>query len=84
MQNEELKRVIEGMAAQSLRCIAFAYRPIDGSDVPSNEESSYEWNQPDEDLIFMAICGIKVCAFVWQVAMIDSELLYFRHLHFQI
>ncbi|XP_024382480.1 calcium-transporting ATPase 8, plasma membrane-type [Physcomitrium patens] len=58
-KNEELKRVIEGMAAQSLRCIAFAYRPIDGSDVPSNEESSYEWNQPDEDLIFMAICGIK-------------------------
>nr|PNR62896.1 hypothetical protein PHYPA_001321 [Physcomitrium patens] len=44
---------------QSLRCTAFAYCLIDGSDVLTDEESSYKWNQPDQDLILMAIDGIK-------------------------
>lgn len=52
------------MAALSLRCIAFAYRPIDGSNVPANEEEGSEWKQPDDDLIFMGIVGIKVCTFL--------------------
>ncbi|KAG0623275.1 hypothetical protein M758_3G161600 [Ceratodon purpureus] len=56
---DELKRVIEGMAAKSLRCIAFAYRPIEGSNVPTSEEESSEWHQPDDDLILMGIVGIK-------------------------
>lgn len=50
------------MAAKSLRCIAFAYRPIEGSDVPISEEASSEWNQPEDDLILIGICGIKVWA----------------------
>ena len=51
----------------TLRCIAFAYRPIEGSDVPVSEEASSEWKQPDDDLILMAICGIKVCALLYRV-----------------
>ena len=60
LQLEELKAVIQGMAAQSLRCIAFAYCPIEGTNVPASEEEGAEWQQPDENLILLAICGIKV------------------------
>lgn len=60
LQLEELKAVIQGMAAQSLRCIAFAYCPIEGTNVPTSEEEGAEWQQPDENLILLAICGIKV------------------------
>ena len=73
MQMDELKSVIEGMAAQSLRCIAFAYRPIEGSDVPVSEETSSEWHQPDDDLILMGICGIKVCAFLHDKIMMFGD-----------
>ncbi|KAG0598154.1 hypothetical protein M758_12G050700 [Ceratodon purpureus] len=55
----ELENVIGGMAAKSLRCIAFAYRPIEGSNVPTNEEESSEWKQPEDNLILLGICGIK-------------------------
>lgn len=60
LQLEELKAVIQGMAAQSLRCIAFAYCPIEGTNVPTSEEEGAEWQQPDDNLILLAICGIKV------------------------
>lgn len=53
------------MAAKSLRCIAFAYRPLESSeDVPAGEEESSEWNQPDDNLVLMGICGIKVRTFL--------------------
>ncbi|KAG0628831.1 hypothetical protein M758_1G055700 [Ceratodon purpureus] len=56
---DELNKVIEGMAVMSLRCIAFAYRPIEESIVPTSEEESSEWHQPDDNLILMGIVGIK-------------------------
>lgn len=57
--------MIEGMAAKSLRCIAFAYRPLESNEaVPSSEEASSDWSQPDDDLILLGICGIKVRAFL--------------------
>ena len=53
--------VIDDMAAKSLRCVAFAYRPYDRNSVPTtNEEVLAEWNLPEEDLILLAIVGIKV------------------------
>ena len=49
------------MAAKSLRCVAFAYRPYERNDVPTtNEEELAKWNLPEEDLILVAIVGIKV------------------------
>jgi Ca2+-transporting ATPase len=59
-KNSELKNVIEGMAAKSLRCIAFAYRPLEANEeIPTNEDDSSNWNQPDDNLILLGICGIK-------------------------
>jgi Ca2+-transporting ATPase len=56
----EWRKVIEGMAALTLRCIAFAYSPIEESEVPTNEEDLANWKAPENDLIFTAIAGIKV------------------------
>ena len=58
-KREELKAVIEGMAAQTLRCIAFAYRTLEEADVPCNEEARSKWTVPDKELTLMAIAGIK-------------------------
>jgi Ca2+-transporting ATPase len=55
----EWRKVIEGMAALTLRCIAFAYSPIEESEVPTNEEDLANWKAPENDLIFTAIAGIK-------------------------
>ncbi|KAI5055409.1 hypothetical protein GOP47_0028930 [Adiantum capillus-veneris] len=54
----ELKQVIEAMAAQSLRCVAFAYRPLVDDEIP--EESGWEeWTIPEDGLALLAIVGIK-------------------------
>ncbi|XP_057548276.1 calcium-transporting ATPase 9, plasma membrane-type-like isoform X1 [Amaranthus tricolor] len=54
------REVIDDMAAKSLRCVAFAYRPYERNDVPTtNEEELAKWNLPEEDLILVAIVGIK-------------------------
>ncbi|CAN6246981.1 unnamed protein product [Urochloa humidicola] len=54
----QLKKFIEDMAEQSLRCIAFAYRNLDMEDVPS-EEQRINWQLPDNDLILIGIAGMK-------------------------
>ncbi|CAL4971071.1 unnamed protein product [Urochloa decumbens] len=54
----QLKKFIEDMAEQSLRCIAFAYRNLDLEDVPS-EEQRINWQLPDNDLILIGIAGMK-------------------------
>lgn len=54
------KGVIDDMAAKSLRCVALAYRPYDRNAVPNtNEEELAQWILPEEDLILVAIVGIK-------------------------
>lgn len=58
-KTEEIKRVIEGMAAKSLRCIAFAYKAISEGEVPLDEEERRDWKAPDTGLALMAIAGIK-------------------------
>ncbi|KAK1267872.1 Calcium-transporting ATPase 9, plasma membrane-type [Acorus gramineus] len=55
---DELKRVIEGMAARSLRCVAFAYRLYDMDNVP-DEEQREQWVLPDDELVFLAIVGLQ-------------------------
>ncbi|KAI3521259.1 hypothetical protein L1887_10720 [Cichorium endivia] len=56
---EYFKKAIEEMAARSLRCVAIAYRNYDIDDVPVDEEQLAQWNLPEDDLVLLAIVGIK-------------------------
>lgn len=56
---EEVKKMIEGMAEASLRCIAFAYRPFEIENVPKEDQRS-DWAIPENELVLLAIVGIKV------------------------
>ncbi|XP_012080805.1 calcium-transporting ATPase 10, plasma membrane-type isoform X1 [Jatropha curcas] len=53
------KKAIEDMAAGSLRCIAIAYRSYEMDKVPTNEEALSQWELPEDDLILLAIIGLK-------------------------
>nr|GMC53904.1 calcium-transporting ATPase 9, plasma membrane-type-like isoform X1 [Ipomoea batatas] len=61
IENEKdfFKGAIQDMAARSLRCVAIAYRSCDTDKVPTDEEQLSEWNLPEDDLILLAIVGIK-------------------------
>ncbi|GAB2219094.1 hypothetical protein Droror1_Dr00006722 [Drosera rotundifolia] len=50
---------IEEMAAGSLRCVAIAFRSVEPENVPTNEERLEEWVLPENDLVLLAIVGIK-------------------------
>ncbi|KAI5348498.1 hypothetical protein L3X38_001385 [Prunus dulcis] len=50
---------IEDMAARSLRCVAIAYRPYELESVPTDEQQLALWALPDDDLVLLAIVGIK-------------------------
>lgn len=47
------------MAAGSLRCVTIAYRSYEPKDVPSDEQLA-QWALPENDLVLLAIVGIKV------------------------
>ncbi|XP_061361513.1 calcium-transporting ATPase 8, plasma membrane-type-like [Gastrolobium bilobum] len=61
--NEEemtvFKKVIEDMAAESLRCIAIAYRLCEMENVPTSEEELAHWSLPEDNLVLLAIVGMK-------------------------
>jgi hypothetical protein len=67
-KEDELRRTIEGMAALKLRCIAFAYRVVEKSEIPIGEEAWANWQTPENDLILLGIAGIKV-SFSHQIKM---------------
>lgn len=54
------KKAIEDMAADSLRCVAIAYRSYDVGKLPATEEELNQWELPERDLILLAILGLKV------------------------
>ncbi|CAM8909633.1 unnamed protein product [Rhodiola kirilowii] len=54
---EFLRNAIDEMAARSLRCVAIAYRLYE-SEVP-DEEHLEGWTLPEDDLVLLAIVGIK-------------------------
>ncbi|VAH51319.1 unnamed protein product [Triticum turgidum subsp. durum] len=54
----EFKKFIEDMAVASLRCVAFAYRPCEMSDVPKEDQRA-DWVLPEDNLIMLGIVGIK-------------------------
>lgn len=49
------------MAERSLRCVAIAYRSYDSDKVPTAEEGLDNWALPEDELVLLAIVGIKVC-----------------------
>uniref|UniRef100_A0A6N2LPL3 Calcium-transporting ATPase n=1 Tax=Salix viminalis TaxID=40686 RepID=A0A6N2LPL3_SALVM len=53
------KVAIDDMASCSLRCVAIAYRPYELDKVPTNEESLGKWVLPEDELVLLAIVGIK-------------------------
>ncbi|KAK2982967.1 hypothetical protein RJ640_019245, partial [Escallonia rubra] len=62
MDNEKVlafKKAIEDMAARSLRCVAFAYTSCKAENVPTVDEELTNWELPENDLIFLAIAGLK-------------------------
>ncbi|KAE8674057.1 Calcium-transporting ATPase 8, plasma membrane-type [Hibiscus syriacus] len=50
---------IDEMAASSLRCVALAYRLCEREKVTSDEESCNDWILPEDNLVLLAIVGIK-------------------------
>ena len=54
------KRAIEDMASRSLRCVALAYRSCEPENVPDGEEQLSKWALPEDDLVLLAIVGLKV------------------------
>ncbi|KAI3801602.1 hypothetical protein L1987_29711 [Smallanthus sonchifolius] len=56
---EYFKKAIEDMAAGSLRCVAIAYRPLKVENVPTDEEELSIWEMPEDDLVLLAIVGLK-------------------------
>ncbi|QCD80324.1 Ca2+-transporting ATPase [Vigna unguiculata] len=52
------KKAIEDMAADSLRCIAIAFRSFEMENVPTGEELAH-WSLPEDDLSLLAIIGLK-------------------------
>ncbi|XP_062118187.1 calcium-transporting ATPase 8, plasma membrane-type-like [Humulus lupulus] len=53
------KKAIDGMAAKALRCVAIAYRTCELETVPTDEEQRSRWALPEDDLVLLAIVGIK-------------------------
>lgn len=60
LQVSLFKRAIEDMAAGSLRCVAIAYRMCETEEVPTSDEELENWQIPEDNLILLAIVGIKV------------------------
>ncbi|TQD80624.1 hypothetical protein C1H46_033803 [Malus baccata] len=56
---EFFKMAIDDMAERSLRCVAIAYRPYEQDKVPTDEEQLSQWALPEDNLVLLAIVGIK-------------------------
>ncbi|XP_047961030.1 calcium-transporting ATPase 9, plasma membrane-type-like [Salvia hispanica] len=56
---EFLKDAINNMAEKSLRCVAVAYKTFEANTVPTDQEQLAQWTLPADDLVLLAIVGIK-------------------------
>ncbi|KAG7540966.1 P-type ATPase cytoplasmic domain N [Arabidopsis thaliana x Arabidopsis arenosa] len=54
-----LKDAIDDMATRSLRCVAIAFRTFEADKIPTDEEQLSRWVLPEDDLVLLAIVGIK-------------------------
>ena len=53
------KDAINSMAERSLRCVAIAYKTCEVDAVPTDAEQLDQWTLPDDNLVLLAIVGIK-------------------------
>lgn len=53
------QKSIEDMATRSLRCVAIAYRSCGMENVPTIDEELAHWEIPDDELVLLAIVGLK-------------------------
>lgn len=60
LQVNYFMNAIENMASRSLRCVAIAYTTYDRERVPADEEQLSQWVLPEDDLVLLAIVGLKV------------------------
>lgn len=74
----ELKNAIDDMAARSLRCVALAYRTFEADKIPADEEQLSSWVLPDDDLVLLAIVGIKVTHYLLLVLLVFLKSLVMR------
>ncbi|KAJ4826372.1 Calcium-transporting ATPase 9, plasma membrane-type [Turnera subulata] len=58
-EQEFFRVAIDEMAARSLRCVAIAYRSYESDKVPADEGGLEKWALPEDDLVLLAIVGIK-------------------------
>ncbi|XP_030971545.1 calcium-transporting ATPase 9, plasma membrane-type-like [Quercus lobata] len=58
-EKEFFKEAINDMSVRSLRCVAIAYRSYELDKVPTDEENLAQWALPEDDLVLLAIVGIK-------------------------
>ncbi|XP_050915771.1 calcium-transporting ATPase 9, plasma membrane-type [Lathyrus oleraceus] len=58
-QKAFFKEAIDDMASRSLCCVAIAYRSYELDQIPSNEEDLNQWSLPEDELVLLAIVGIK-------------------------
>ncbi|XP_021296953.1 calcium-transporting ATPase 9, plasma membrane-type [Herrania umbratica] len=58
-EKDYFKAAIDEMAASSLRCVALAYRLCEKEEIPTNEESLNGWVLPEDNLVLLAVVGIK-------------------------
>lgn len=72
MQASFFKKAIEDMAASSLRCVAIAYRTYDMDKVPVDEQQLTQWALPQDDLVLLAIIGLKVCLAI-KILQLNSQ-----------
>ncbi|MFS7902640.1 putative P-type Ca(2+) transporter [Helianthus anomalus] len=56
---EYFKKAIEDMARGSLRCVAFAYRPLNADTLPTYEEELTHWELLEGGLVLLEIVGLK-------------------------
>ncbi|KAL5727531.1 P-type Ca(2+) transporter [Ranunculus cassubicifolius] len=61
---KHFRKAIEDVAASSLRCVAIAYRLFDLNKVPKDEDQLAQWDLPDDDLVLLAIVGIKTSMWI--------------------
>lgn len=52
------------MAARNLICIAFAFKEMAKKVIPRRQKAILDWILPCEDLVLLAIFGIKVSLFL--------------------
>lgn len=71
LSQEFFKDAINNMAEKSLRCVAVAYRTFEAETVPTDQGQLAQWSLPEDELVLLAIVGIKVL----------SYMLYYFHSH---